>query len=209
MSSNVSSEVQVANLALQRLGIAAVSALTGSDKPAAAANRIFADTRDEVQRMFPWACLITREAFTAHTISNSALPYRHTMDVTALSVLEVIDTSDAGAENIPFKREYRYLYTTKLTGYVRFTTQTTNITPWDPLMLSAIECRMASKLAVWLTGNFQMAQYLHQEFMQIIMIAIQTKAIEEKFDDNAKLLAMIDKSFLPFLSMNRAISEAG
>lgn len=208
MSTNVSSEVAVANLALQRIGIGAIAALDGNDKPSVAANRIFADTRDEIQRMFPWTCLVTREALSTSASGDAAFDYVHTLGLGTLTVLEVIDEDDSSAENIPFRREYRDLYTDLQTGYVRFTEQTTNITPWDPLMLTAIETRMASKLALWLTGKIQLSQLLHQEFMQTITLAIQVKAIEDKYEDNTVLLSMIDKSFLPFFAMdNREISE--
>jgi hypothetical protein len=207
MSTSVATEVAVANLALQRIGVGAIDALTDNDKAAKAANRIFADTRDEIQRMFSWTCLIDREALSTSTASAASFSYVHTLGLDCLTVLNILDTSDSDAENIPYRREYRHLYTNQQTGYVRYTKQTTNITPWEPLMLTALETRLASKLAVWLTGKAALAQMMQQEFMQTITLAIQVKAIEDRFEDSTKMLAMIDKSFLPFLAQDRAIAE--
>ncbi|MFH2073964.1 MAG: hypothetical protein ABIJ57_01265, partial [Pseudomonadota bacterium] len=195
------SELDVANLALQRIGVAPSSNLSGTDKASVAANRILADTRDEVQAMFPWNCIITREALASTTIGStfSAFSYVHTLGLSCLRVLDVIDVTDSGAENVPYRREYRNLYTDLSAGYVRYLKQTTNITPWDPLMLTAIETRMASKLAVWLTGKTQLAQMMYQEFLLTISTAVRMEAIEKKYEDTTKLLAMLNEQFIPAL----------
>ena len=63
-SSNVTTELGVANLALQRIGVAASTDLDGTDKKSVAANRVLADTRDEIQRIFPWNCINNRLALS-------------------------------------------------------------------------------------------------------------------------------------------------
>lgn len=204
---NVTTELGVANLALQRIGVKASTDLAGTDKKSVAANRILSDTRDEVQRMFPWNCLINREALSTSAAGTSSFGYVHTLGLTCLRVLEVMDTADANAENIPYRREYRYLYTDQSTGYVRYIKQTTNITPWDPFLLAAIETRMASRLAVWLTGQIALTQTLNQEFMQTIAAAIQVRAMEGKFEENRKLLAILDPQFVPALMSDKRVSE--
>lgn len=203
------STVDVANLALQRIGVAAISSLSGTDKASVAANRILADTRDEVQSMFPWNCVIRRTALSTTTVGStfSAFSYVHTLALDCLRVLEVLDQDDDDKENIPYVREYRNLYTDLQAGYIRYIQSTAAITPWDPLMLTAIETRMASKLAVWLTGKMQLAQLLHQEFLGVVTLAIHMKAIEGKFEDYRETLAMLDKNFLPLLMGNRRVEE--
>lgn len=211
MSTNVATEVEIANLALQRIGIAPITALaTTGSKATIAVNRIFADTRDEVQRMFPWNCIINRIALSPTTVGStfSSFTYVHTLAADCLRVLEVIDTTDSGAENIPYTLEYLHLYFDTAAGYIRYLKQTTNITPWDPLMLTAIETRLASKLAIWLTGKSAMAQQMHQEFLQTISVAIQVRAMESKYDkENRKLLAMLSADFIPALISQKGVSE--
>jgi len=204
---NVTTELGVANLALQRIGVKASTDLAGTDKKSVAANRILSDTRDEVQRMFPWNCLINRQVLSTGTAGTSSFSYIHTLGATCLRVLEVLDSADDYAENIPYRREGDYLYTDQKTGYVRYIKQTTNITPWDPFLLSAIESRMASKLAVWLTGKIALGQVMHQDFMQTISLAINVRAMEGKFEDNRKLLAMLDMQYVPLLASDKRISE--
>ncbi len=204
---NVTTELGVANLALQRIGIKVSTDLAGTDKVSTAANRVLSDTRDEVQRMFPWNCIITREALSTSAAGTASFGYVHTLGLTCLRVLEVIDTAEDEAENIPYRREYRYLYTDRSSGYVRFTQQTTNITPWDPLMLSAIETRMASKLAIWLTGKLQLSQLLFQDFIQTVGVAVQVGAMEGEFEDNIKTLAMLQQEMIPVLANRKVAAE--
>jgi len=203
------SSLDVANLALQRIGVKASSSLSGTDKQSVAANRILEDTRDEVQYMFPWECIMKRIALAPTAVGStfSSFSYVHTLSSDCLRVLEIIDTNDADAENIPYVREGSNLYHNLSSGYLRYLKQTTNITPWSPLMLNAIEARMSSKLAVWLTGQVTKAALMHQEFMQTISVAIQVGAIEGKYEDNRKVLAMLDKNFMPFLAEDRRVAE--
>jgi len=203
------SSLDVANMALQRIGVKVSTSLSGTDKASVAANRILEDTRDEVQYMFPWSCVIDRVALSATTIGAgvSAFSYVHTLALTCLRVLEIIDTADADAENIPYLREGRKLYTNQASGYIRYLKQTTNITPWSPLMLEAITARVGSRLAVWLTGQASKGAMLHQEFMQIISVAIQVGAMEGKFEDNRKILAMLNENFMPFLANDKRVAE--
>jgi len=118
-----------------------------------------------------------------------------------------VDTADADAEEIKYRREYNLLYTDQATGYIRYLKQTTNITPWDPLMLTAIETRMASKLAIWLTGKITLAQMLHQEFIQTIGLAVQVRAMEGRYEDNLKLLAILDQNFIGLLNSEKVVRE--
>lgn len=206
-SSNVASELDVANLALQRIGVAASASLSGTDKVSVAANRILSDTRDEVQSLFPWNCITSRKALAGTLAGVASFTYVHTLGLDCLRILEVVDTADADAENIPVRREGRNLYVDRLTGYVRFTQQTKTITPWDPLMVTAIETLMASRLALWLTGKVAIAQAMRQEFIQVLGVAVQVGAMEGKYEDNIKTLAMLSQQFIPALASREVIKE--
>lgn len=207
-TTNAATELEVANLALQRIGVGASASLSGTDKVSKAANRVFADTRDEVQSLFPWSCITTRQALTSTLAGTASFVYVHTLGLDCLRILEVVDTTDADAENIPYRREYRHLYVDQLTGYVRYTKQTTNITPWDPLMLAAITTRMASKMVYWLVGQPQaLAQAMRQEYLQILGLAVQARAMEGKYEDNLKTLAMLSEQFIAALANRNVVSE--
>lgn len=195
-SANVTDELGVANLALQRIGVKAVADIDGTDKAAVAANRILADTRDELCRMFPWVCAVTREALSTTAISTSAFAYQHTMASAALRILEIVDIE--GAENVPYRIEGRHVLTDRSSGYLRYVQQVATVSDWDPLLLTAIECRMASKLAVWLAGDLQLAAAMHQELVQILGIAMQVKAIEQH-EDNVEVLALLRDQYAPLL----------
>ncbi len=181
----VTDEPGVANLALQRVGARTITTLADGDRNANAVNLVFADIRDEVMRTFPWACLIGRTALSTSGSSNATFSYTHTL---AATVLRVLDINGDGA--ILFRREGTTLYTNEATGYIRTISMSATVTEWDPLLVSAIECRMASKIAVKIAQDKELAQILFQEYIMILGLAIKLEAIEQH-EDNEKILQMM------------------
>ncbi len=198
-ATEVSTETEVANLALQRIGQAAISDIDtpGTDKSALAVKRIFADTRDEVCRSFPWTSITTRLALSLSTATGAGFTWEHTLTTPILYVLEVVNTTD-GTPNINYRMEGTKLYTNLDAGAIRYVEKTETVASWDPLLLEAIALRLACKLAVFLTGNLNLALMMQREYMATLAIAMATKAIEER-EDNQEIVKMLDKQFSTLL----------
>jgi hypothetical protein len=192
-STNAATELEVANLALQRIGKAPITDIDGTDKVSTAARRVLADTRDEVSRIMPWTCLIRRTALSTLSASgDSAFTYQLTLADNVLRVIDIIDAD--GAENVDYRLENQVIYYNLTAGYVRhISREATTIVHWDPLLLSCVECRTASKLAVYLTGDTQLSMALQQEYAQLLGAALQVRAVEVS-DDNEKVLFQLQNA---------------
>ena len=198
----VTTETQVANMALQRIGEKPITDIDspGTDEAALAVDLIFADTRDEVCRSFPWTSISARTALSTSTATASPYSYKHTLTTPMLYVFEVIDPTDDSKSNIKYQIEGTTLYTNESTGQIRYIAQTATVATWDPLLLEAIVTRLASKLAIRLSGDLQLAVLMQREYMAIIGIAMATKAIEGRQDDsNDGILALLDRQVAPLL----------
>jgi hypothetical protein len=192
-AATVTTETEVANLALQRIGIAVISDLDtpGTDKAALAVSRIFADTRDEVCRMFPWASITGRTAIAGSAAADSVFALKQTLAGTVLRVLGLLDVA-GGTENSKYRMDGTTLYFTLAAGYIRHVTQTATVATWDPLLLEAIVLRLAGKLAFWLVGDMQLTVLMQQEFITEVSMAVATKAIEQH-EDNKEVLTILNQ----------------
>ncbi len=205
-ASVATTETEVANMALSRIGVGAISDLDspGTDKAALAIRRIYADTRDEVCRSFPWASITGRTALSTSTATASVFDWQHTLATPVLFVLEVVDTS--GTENINYRIEGSTLYTNSAAGYIRRISQTATVLTWDALLLEAIVLRLASKLAVPLAGDLNLSLTVQREYVSTLALAMVTKAIEQR-EDNKEILAILDRQFAPLLFGKDRVSE--
>lgn len=198
----VTTEVGVANLALQRVGAKTITAFDDSVRNSDAVNLHFEDVRDEVQRLFPWACLTGRTALSTSAASNSSFAYTHTLAATVWRVLDI-----NGDEANRFRVEGTTLYTDEETGYFRAVSQSSTVTAWDPLLISAIEARLAHKIAFKLTQDLQLTTSFFQEFLLVLGLAIRLKAIEEHEDNEKILQMMMDMAPTQLMTKKDFVSE--
>jgi len=206
-ASNVTTETAVANLALQRIGLGIISDIDtpGTDKAALAVSRIFADTRDEVCRMFPWASVTGRTVISSSAAPESAYDYKQTLAGTVLRVLGIDDL--AQTPNIDYRIEGTTIFFDAADGgYIRHITQTATVATWDPLLLEAIVLRLAVKLCPWLTGDGQLMITLWQEFITVVSIAMVTKAIEQH-EDNEGVLSILNQQYQALLLQKARVQE--
>jgi len=197
----VSTEVGVANLALQRVGAKAITAFSGTDRNSITVNLAFYDVCNEVQRTFPWACLIGRTVLDTSAADNSSFAFTHSLAATVLRVLEI-----DGDPAVKFRIEGPLLYTNKETGYFRSVNSSATVTGWDSLLVSAIEARLASKIAVKIAQDKELAQMMFQEYIMVLGIAIKLAAIEQH-EDNEKILQMMQNMSPEALLKKDFVSE--
>ena len=188
---NVTTETGVANLALQRIGRAIIADIdSGTDKVSTAVNRMFSDTRDEVALMLPWSSLMTRTAIsTTSATATSGFTYKQTIANTVLRITDLTGTD--GSENNDWRREGTTLFYNISTGYIRHIKQETSVSIWDPLFLAALEARLASKLAIYLSSDLNIAMAMQQEYVSLLSTAVLIKAVEEN-ENNERILAQMD-----------------
>ena len=184
-AANVTDEVGVANLALQRCGAAQITVLDDTTRNGKAANLIFADTRDLVCKLFPWSCLITRTVLSTSAATNSEFGFAHTLAAGDLTVLDVNGTK-------LFRVEGGEIFTNDETGYYRHTAVDATLANWDVHLLQSIALKIAAELAVKLSADIQLSALLYQEWIMSLSTAIRLRAIESS-EDNKEILALLQE----------------
>ena len=195
-------DVDVANLALRRCGQAQVlTTLTDATRNGYLANAFYADTRDEVMRLFEWPCLLTRSAVTMAVDTTTDFGYKGTIPSTCLRVVDI-----NGNKEIPYRIEGWFIFCNMATGVsLRHIAASATPATWDRLLLAAVVARLASKMAMPLTQSVQLTSLLQQEFITILGMALQVHAQETK-EDVSLMLAFLEKN-LELLMTGRNIAE--
>lgn len=86
-----------------------------------------------------------------------------------------------GNPDIPYRVEGSYLYCSEATIRLRYIGRPAAAS-WDALLTDAIASRLASKIAVVLAGDAQLAQLMYQEFTLDLAVAKQVSAVEDRSD---------------------------
>jgi len=197
-----SSETDVANLALLRVGAAKIDSIDDTSDWAKTVKHFYIDTRDEICKLLPWSCLITRTALSTSAAAESTFGYKHTLASTVLTVLTVGNDTDK-----PFAVEGLTLFTNEETGYFKHTAQEATIANWDAILLSCIEVRLASKIAFRITGNIELYAMLYQEFLALLSVAIKLKIVEDTKEANETITMLQQINPAQVLRGRNIISE--
>lgn len=174
---NVTTEVEVANLAIRRCGGTLISALDDGSRNADLVDLFFSDTRDEVMRSFSWNCLLTREDALVAAVVTSEFAYAYTLPADCLRVISL-----NGDQNHIYRIESGVILCDVADPVLLYIRQEATVTDWDPILLEAIVARVASKIAYPMTADMQLAGLMMQEFVLALTMAGQIAAVEEKED---------------------------
>lgn len=149
----MTSQVQICNLALSRLGASTITALTDNTTEAKLCNTFFTDIADEVMIEGSWPCTIKRTGLARTTNTPSfgfTYEYQLPVDPFCLKVLQI-------DEDIPGSIDYRIegdkLLTDESTVKIRYIARLTDTEDWDTFLRRAFISRLASELAYPLTGE--------------------------------------------------------
>lgn len=172
------SPVDVANLALDRLGQPPIVSFDDGNKAANLCGRIYPLARDEIQRRFPWRRLRTR-AQIGQEVEKPAWGYQNQfrLPVDLLRLLEVyIDLT-------PQHRNWELEGDLILINFegplnIRYVARQDDPTKWDALMLSAVAAYMAKDMAESLTQDAAKKNFAYTDFNEIMKEAKHANAQE-------------------------------
>jgi len=140
----MSSEVDIANRALTKIGAEPITSFDDGTKRSNLCRDYYPSTRDAVLRAYPWNCAIERQELALDgtaPVFGYAYKYQLPVDPYCLRVLEV--------ENDPeFRIEGRYLHTDEGTVKIKYISRITNPGLFDSLLKEAIEARLSSELSI-------------------------------------------------------------
>lgn len=160
-------ETSITNLALAKLGISPIMALTDDSKQAQFANRFYAQTRDEVLQSHRWNFAMSRSTLNQlATAPESEWAYAYQLPSDCLRVIELngFDPTERKGE---FSVEAGKLLCDAEEARIRYIARVDDGSLYHPLFVHALATLLASRLAGPLTGSRNMPIELLKEYEAI------------------------------------------
>lgn len=175
---NFASEVDICNLALDRLGQPTIIDLEDDNKAGQLCRRMYPLARDEIQRRFPWRRLRKRASIAA-LADAPAWGYSNWYELPGdlLRLIEVYQN------NTPLHSGWELEGNRILINYsdplnIRYICRETDTSKFDALMVSAIAAYMAKDMAESLTQDPAKKGFAYNDFNEIMKEAKHANAQE-------------------------------
>jgi hypothetical protein len=165
----MTSNVDIANYALNIIGASNISDFTENSKPARLVNQRYDGIRDAVFRSHPWNCLIRRAQLPQEVTAPAfgyARQYSLPTDPYCLRVLEFSNgsmsypqdnmTSNSGGP--VFVIEGRKLLTDEGTARIKYVARVTDPNEYDASLTEVLATRLAMEIAYAITGSTSVVQ---------------------------------------------------
>jgi hypothetical protein len=187
----------IVNMALNRLGAESITSYpeTVTRNGKIITGPVYAQTVKEVLRMNPWACAIARNSVNSAARSSPPagdFTQEATIPTGCIRILDI-----GGDKEIPFRVEGTKILhnvagatiVVRLINFFAASDGATDPDPttWDPILTEAVVARLASKTCHIITGKFDVAQALYQEYL-IALAAAKAVAVIESKEDVADIL---------------------
>lgn len=192
----VSSETQICNLALTRIGHTQITSLSEGTKASSLCTLHYPICRDSVLRAHPWNFAIRRATLGLSAITpNHEFTYQHALpeDPYCLKVIRTSWEADGisgtafygfpgqmGYANamIPYRIEGRYLLCDEDTVKIEYIARVTDVTQFDDLFIDVLAQRLAAEISVAFTDTQTMAKAMWEIYQQKLSEARTSDAQE-------------------------------
>ena len=157
-------ETSIVNLALAKLGVSPIMALTDDSKPAQFAKRFYEQTRDEVLQGHRWNFAMKRATLNRlATAPEFEWSFAYQLPDDCLRIVQVngYEPTERPGE---WSVEARSLLTNAETAEVRYIARVKDATFYHPLFVEALAVKLASVLAAPLTGSRDLPGAFLQEY---------------------------------------------
>lgn len=198
----MASAVEIANLALVKVGETKITSLSDPSKKAATIAALFDRVRDAELRKRRWSFSIKRVQLAADsTAPEFGYSAQFTLPTDCLRVLEVnqaahgADLSDYRGRYAPYAIEGRKILTHGTASSalpLRYIRAVADTTQWDSLFVEAFACKLAVEVCETLTQSSDKRQLAWNEYRQAVAEATRANAIElpsEAIEDDTWIMA--------------------
>lgn len=177
-----SSEVAIANRALDMMGAAAITSLDDDTATAGICKRNLPLSRDYVLRSYPWNCA-TRRASLPALVTAPAFGFSYAYQLPA-DCLRVVALQDDVLYGNAWRIEGGQLLC-NLPGplRLRYIARVEDVAQWDAMLAEAISAWLAASIAFAVTSNANLAGQLFQIAQQVHAEARRMDAREASQDD--------------------------
>jgi len=158
-------ETSIANLALAKLGISPIMALTDDSKQAQFANRFYSQTRDEVLSSHRWNFAMRRLTLNRlATAPDFEWDFAYQLPADCLRVVQ-LNGYEPNEQQGEFAIEADRLFTDSEEANVRYIARVTDGSLYPPLFSQALATLLASRLAGPLTGSRELPSVMLEEYL--------------------------------------------
>lgn len=162
------SQVDICNNALVRIGSKSITSLSDGDKVANACNAIYAQTRDMLFRQHLWNFALKRaELASEETAPAFGFNYSYPLPADFIRVKSLEDPY------VNYKIEQNKLVTDASEVKLTYVARIEDVTKFDPLFVEALIISLALKLSYILIGSNGREQTLKEELRQTLFTAKQ------------------------------------
>jgi hypothetical protein len=151
----MASDVEIANIALVKLGSKTITSFGDNSDQARACNLLFAPTRDAVLEDFPWS-FATKRATLAQLVAVPAYGFAHQYQLPTDTV-RILET-DSDSE--PWRREADKILSNRSSMAIKYTAQITDPNQFTPAFRKALSSRLAYELTMAITGKQQLMELM-------------------------------------------------
>lgn len=178
-----SSEVAIANRALDMMGADAITSLDDDTASAGRCKRNLPICRDYVLRSYPWNSATRRVSLPA-LVTAPAFGFSYAYQLPS-DCLRVIALQDDVLYGQTWRIEGGHLLC-NLAGplQLRYIARVEDVAQWDPMLAEAIAARLAASIAFAVTSNANLAAQLFNMAQQIHAEARRMDAREASQDDD-------------------------
>lgn len=190
----MTSETDIANLALSRLGHTSISSLSQGNKAANACQLHYPICRDAVLRAHPWNFSIKRETLAQDsTAPNHEFTYRHVLPTDCLKVLRTNWEADGisstavygfpgmngyNSEMAPYRIEGRFLLANESIVKIEYIAKIEDPAQFDALFVDLLAQRLAAEIAPIITDTQSVAKSMWDIYTMKLAEARTTDAQE-------------------------------
>ena len=177
-------KIEIVNVALGRIGVAAIESMNEASEPARVATRYYDLTRQLVLRKFPWGFATRRVQLALLDVepNDYKYAYRYPADVLYLRGL-YNENFDKPIHSHNFKilsdKNGKVLYTDIDHAYIEYTADIKDSTLFDAQFVEAFAWKLAAEIAFILTGNLNIAQNAIRAYNAYVNEAMGNDAEED------------------------------
>lgn len=176
----VSSEVEIYNLAFDRLGEASATSPDDDDPLVRRMRANYAQTRDKLLRAHPWRFAMARTALAALEAAPAfGWKYQYERPVKAIRIMPLTKDGEFDGYPIPHRFEgTRILTDEKAPLRVRYIRSDVSPPTFDPLFVELLKINLAMSVAYRMTTKRSLVEDLKVEARQLMSMATMADSLE-------------------------------
>ena len=177
----MSSDVEICNMALTRLGQSRIASLSQSGLEAEMCTLYYAQTRDELLSSYEWPFAMERKVLAAEAGTNlTEYDYKYTLPTDLLRPITQISEDDYSDLTDDFRIEGQFLYSDLSPNYLKYIKKVTKASELSVLFVEPFYLRMATKMCLKLTQDQSLLTILFREYSAAMLNAMGVQGSSDR-----------------------------